>query len=182
MVPREEIRRLKLRELCKEFGNATKLADIATIAPSEIHRVLRGERNLGDILARRIEDKAKKPPHWLDHLDFSPQAYDVACRWDGLPDEEKAVILRIIASSKRPDTEVARSLQSHKIGAASQREAEIHNERLRLEQEAASEGQRRDKAHREIGAKNNRTPDNGVPGTHARGPVPRKPTPGRKKT
>lgn len=182
MVTREQIRRQKLAELCADKGSAAEVARLTGVAPNMVQRVVRGDpgRNLGARLARRIEKACGKPVNWLDTLDLSPDALDVASKWDRLLEEDKAVIRRIIVSSGPVSTEMAHPLQTaNPDTAATQREAEIRNERLKIEQQADLELTRA-QAHHPPRAKNHGTPDTGVPGTR-KGRAKTRTTAGRKK-
>jgi len=62
----QEIRVRNLRKLISEFGSQAKLADAVGCTPSVISQLITGHRDLGEKLARKIEEGAGKPLLWLD--------------------------------------------------------------------------------------------------------------------
>jgi len=62
----QEIRVRNLRKLISEFGSQAKLADAVGCTPSVISQLITGHRDIGEKLARKIEEGAGKPALWLD--------------------------------------------------------------------------------------------------------------------
>lgn len=66
----KEIRRKNLRALVNKADSGAAFAKQADIAPSLLSQILSQNptRNIGDRLARKIEEKLSLPPGWLDSM------------------------------------------------------------------------------------------------------------------
>lgn len=65
-MPNKHVRLSNLRQLIKREGAVSQLALRLQISPIYIYRVLDGKFNIGDSMARKIEDSYGFPPHWMD--------------------------------------------------------------------------------------------------------------------
>lgn len=65
-MPNKHVRLANLRQLIKREGAVSQLALRLQISPIYIYRVLDGKFNIGDSMARKIEDSYGFPPHWMD--------------------------------------------------------------------------------------------------------------------
>jgi hypothetical protein len=71
----KEIRRKNLRELVRKADSGAAFAKQADIAPSLLSQILSQNptRNIGDKLARKIEERLRLPSGWLDS-NHTPEA------------------------------------------------------------------------------------------------------------
>ena len=65
-MPSKQARLANLRQLIQHEGAVSQLALRLQISPIYIYRVLDGKFNIGDSMARKIEDAYGFPPHWMD--------------------------------------------------------------------------------------------------------------------
>jgi SOS-response transcriptional repressor LexA len=72
----KEIRLRNLRELIREAGGQRKLAALARVNPAYLSQILsaRTRRQMGDVVARRLEQGTGKPHGWMDTLHPGPRA------------------------------------------------------------------------------------------------------------
>ncbi len=64
----KQIRLANLRALIEREGAVSQLALRLQISPIYIYRVLDGKFNVGDSMARKIEDAYERPLGWMDNL------------------------------------------------------------------------------------------------------------------
>ncbi len=64
----KQIRLANLRALIEREGAVSQLALRLQISPIYIYRVLDGKFNVGDSMARKIEDAYERPMGWMDNL------------------------------------------------------------------------------------------------------------------
>lgn len=91
-----DIRRWHLRELIKDLGSVKALAEIADTDPNYISSIIgkKHTRNLGDDVARRIEEKRGMP---LGALDLPPgRALELALKLMKLPDADVDELIRYV--------------------------------------------------------------------------------------
>lgn len=71
----KEIRLRNLRELIREAGGQRKLAALARVNPAYLSQILsaRTRRQMGDVVARRLEAGLGKPHGWMDILHPAPE-------------------------------------------------------------------------------------------------------------
>lgn len=71
-----EVRKQRLAQLITERfeGSQKDFADAVEKAPAQIAHYLRGNRNLGEAVAREIEKKLDLSPGWLDGIEQQPGA------------------------------------------------------------------------------------------------------------
>lgn len=73
-MKRDDIRVKNLGHLVAEFRTISALAESAKTSEKYLSAILNGTqlksgrpRRLGDMVARKLEDAASKPPGWMDH-------------------------------------------------------------------------------------------------------------------
>lgn len=74
-----DTRRSQLRKLIDErfHGRIARLAEAIERAPGYISRVLSGDKGIGEVLCRDVEDRLGLPSGWLDdHQDVAPNQID----------------------------------------------------------------------------------------------------------
>lgn len=78
-MPSKQARLSNLRQLIQHEGAVSQLALRLQISPIYIYRVLDGKFNIGDSMARKIEDAYGFPPNWMDvtHDDESDDEVDI---------------------------------------------------------------------------------------------------------
>ena len=71
-----EVRKQRLAQLITERfeGSQKDFAEAVEKAPAQIAHYLRGNRNLGEAVAREIEKKLALSPGWLDGIEHQPGA------------------------------------------------------------------------------------------------------------
>ena len=70
------------------------------INPEHLSQMKNGHREIGDKIARRLEQKLGKDYAWMDlrHDDLSPQGHRVGQRFEGLPADKQRFLLTLITS------------------------------------------------------------------------------------
>ena len=97
-----------LRRLIAEYGSQAKLADAVGCTPSVISQLVTGHREIGEKLARKIEEGAGLQPLWLDMPQSAaaePQSKNQSGitlkeLWESTSPEERAEFLRDLASKR----------------------------------------------------------------------------------
>ncbi|HEX8106731.1 MAG TPA: helix-turn-helix transcriptional regulator [Kofleriaceae bacterium] len=62
----KEVRRLRLLELAKQYGTLKALAEETGTDPAHLSQIKNSTRDMGEDVARRIEQALKKPAGWMD--------------------------------------------------------------------------------------------------------------------
>lgn len=123
----EEIRRTKLKMLADKHGGAANLCQLLGYARSETARLtrvlnanVRHDRggktyNMGDTMAREIEERLALPRGWMDNAPTysEMQAKEdprtrVMALMESLPEDQWSTVLRLVAALAQPAAEPAR--------------------------------------------------------------------------
>lgn len=83
MMENKTVRRLNLDGLIAQFGTIAALAKATGTVANYLSQVRNGHRDMGDDIARRLEDALNKKTGWLDSLQFS-SADDVMIQTEAL--------------------------------------------------------------------------------------------------
>lgn len=88
----KEIRRIRLRQLIKEYGTQTELAKKLDIEQNYISRALHGKKGIGEDFAAALERATGKPAGWMSRLEKPgadwPFEFDRST-WDHLPPDKR---------------------------------------------------------------------------------------------
>ena len=122
MQTSEEIRRSRLRELVEKHSGMANLCHLLGYARNDtakLTRILnanvRHERggktyNMGDSLAREIEDRLQLERGWMDNPPSAIESanennprHKIAQLMQGLPDDQLSVALRLLDALAKPD-------------------------------------------------------------------------------
>ena len=80
--------------------NEKDFAYYCGINPEHLSQMKHGHRQIGDSIARRLEQKLGKPYAWMDlrHTDLTPQAARIGERFDSLPPDQQRFVLTLFKS------------------------------------------------------------------------------------
>lgn len=99
-------RRANLVALVSEFGSVQALADRAEIAATHLRNVINNQdgRELGDKLARRIEDKLNKPHGWMDapHEEVPASWAALIRTLESLEESKRPIVIEAITTALNP--------------------------------------------------------------------------------
>ena len=86
------------------------------INPEHLSQMKHGHRQIGDSIARRLEQKLGKPYAWMDlrQTDLSPQGARLGERFDSLPPDKQKFVLTLFTSL---ETEIHETPDNNDVGS-----------------------------------------------------------------
>lgn len=118
----KEIRRKNLELLIKRFKTAKAVADAVDTAANHISMIQRGERGLGDKLARKFEDKLGLTHGWMDATHTtepkgknsveteSPEIVRLIRAFSWLTDDQQVKTLQVLEAKAQTNMAISKQL------------------------------------------------------------------------
>ena len=102
-----------MRQRTTSTGKPTEwqFAEYCELNPEHLSQMKNGHREIGDKIARRIEQKLGKDYAWMDlrHDDLSPEEHRVGERFGKFSPEKQRLVLAMFASLETDEDDSAQS-------------------------------------------------------------------------
>jgi transcriptional regulator with XRE-family HTH domain len=116
-------RRVNLGNLIARYGGQRAFAERVGLSPAHVSQIMTGRRNVGDQVARRIEQALNRPPGWMD-IDHSyakdnvpeltPRQAILLDHFEALTEEQQGELLRELEEKKQRNEAIFEALSRKK--------------------------------------------------------------------